>query len=101
LFWTGISQLVGGRGTLQDKIRGKSDRDRRKNRAEASTFDSYVFHSHVDDLTKLVKYLSTKIEKLKLERKKTYRNAQNTDNRGNCRRPNNAPQIFPKDPRNR
>jgi hypothetical protein len=84
-----------------DKLRGKSDRDRRKNRAEASTSDSPIVHSQVDELTKLVKSLSTEIEKLKLEGKQTYRNTQNTDNRGNFRRPNNAPQILPRDPRNR
>jgi hypothetical protein len=55
----------------------------------------------VEELTKLVKSLSTEIEKLKLEGKQTYKNTQNTDNRGNFRRPNNAPQILPRDPRNR
>jgi hypothetical protein len=30
-----------------------------------------------------------------------YRNAQNTENRGNFRTPNNVPQILPRDPRNR
>jgi hypothetical protein len=49
------------------KLRGKSDRDRRKNIVEDSTSDSAVVHSQVDELTKLVKYLSTEIEKLKLE----------------------------------
>ena len=44
-----------------DKIRGKSDKDRRKNKAEASTFDSFVVHSQVDELTKLVKSLSMKL----------------------------------------
>jgi hypothetical protein len=84
-----------------DKLRGKSDRDRRKNRAEASTSDSPIVHPQVDELTKLVKSLSTEIEKLKLEGKQTYRNTQNDDNRGNFRRPNNTPQILPRDPRNR
>jgi hypothetical protein len=84
-----------------DKLRGKSDRDRRKNRAETSNSDSSIVHSQVDELTKLVKSLSTKMEKLKSEGKQTYINSQNTDNRGNYRRPNNAPQIFPKDPKNR
>jgi hypothetical protein len=70
-------------------------------KVEASTYDSSVVHSQVDELTKLVKSLSTEIEKLKSEGKQTYRNAQNNDNRGNYRRSNNAPQIFPRDPRNR
>jgi hypothetical protein len=52
-----------------DNLMGKSDRDRRKIKAEASTYDSSVVHSQVDELTKLVKSLSTEIEKLKLEGK--------------------------------
>jgi hypothetical protein len=71
-----------------------------KKKAEASTSDFFVFHSQVDELTKLVKSLSTEIEKLKSEGKQTYKNAQNNDNRGNYRRQNNAPQIFPRDHRN-
>ena len=35
-----------------DKLRGKFDKDRRKNKAEASTSDSSVVHSQVDELTK-------------------------------------------------
>jgi hypothetical protein len=84
-----------------DKIRGKSDRDKRKNRAESSTYDSSIVHPQVDELTKLVKSISAEMEKLKLEGKQTYRNTQNDDNRGNFRRPNNTPQILPRDPRNR
>jgi len=38
-----------------DKLRGKYDRDKRKNRVEASTSDSSVVHPQVDELTKLVK----------------------------------------------
>jgi hypothetical protein len=40
-----------------DKLRSKSDRDRRKGRVEASTYDSSVAHPQVDELTKLVKSL--------------------------------------------
>jgi hypothetical protein len=58
-----------------DKLKVKSDRDRRKNRVEASTSDSPVVHSQVDELTKLVKSLSIEIEKLKLEGMQPYRNA--------------------------
>jgi hypothetical protein len=35
-----------------DKLREKSDRDRRKNRVEASTYDSSVVHYQVDEPTK-------------------------------------------------
>jgi hypothetical protein len=74
-----------------NKIRGKYDRDKRKKRVEASTFDSSIVHPQVDELTKLVKSFSAKMEKLKLEGKQTYRNTHNVDNRGNFRRPNNSP----------
>jgi hypothetical protein len=84
-----------------DKLRGKYDRDKRKNRVEASTYDSSIVHPQVDELTKLLKSLSAEMEKLKLKGKWTYRNTQNVDNRGNFRRPNNAPRILPRDPRNR
>jgi hypothetical protein len=74
-----------------DKLRSKFNRDRRKSRAEASTSDSSVAHPQVDELKKLVKSLSTEMGKLKFEGKKSYRNPHNADNRGNFRRPNNAP----------
>jgi hypothetical protein len=61
-----------------DKLRGKSDRDRRKIITEASTSDSHTVHPQVKELTKLVKSLSTEIEKLNMEGKQTYINTQNT-----------------------
>jgi hypothetical protein len=36
-----------------------------------------------------------------LKGSKTFRNTQNVDKRGNFRRPNNTPQILPRDPRSR
>jgi hypothetical protein len=47
-----------------DKLRGKSDKARRKSRIEASTSNSSIVHPQVDELTKLVKSLSTEMEKL-------------------------------------
>jgi hypothetical protein len=38
---------------------------------------------------------------LKLEGRKNYRNPQNVDKKGNFRRPNNAPQILPREKRNK
>jgi hypothetical protein len=84
-----------------DKLRGKSDRDRRKNRAEDSTYDSLGVNPQVDELTKLVKSLSAEMEKMKLEGKQNYRNTQNTNNIGNFRRQNNAPWILQRDQGNR
>jgi hypothetical protein len=78
---------------LVDKLRSKANRERRKGRSEASTSRSSVVHPQDDELTKLVKYMSTEMEKLNLEGRHNYRNSQNVDNRGNFRRLNNAPQI--------
>jgi hypothetical protein len=84
-----------------DKLRGKSDRERRKQKVEASTSDSSGVNPQVDELTKLVKSLSAEMEKMKLEGRQTNRNTQDTGNRGNFRRQNNAPQILQRDQRNR
>jgi hypothetical protein len=84
-----------------DKLRSKDDRDRRRCRYEASTYDSSDAHPQVDELTKLVKSLSAEMEKLKFEGKRSYRNTRNVDNRGKFRRPNNSPQIIQRDQRNR
>jgi hypothetical protein len=84
-----------------DKLRSKADRDIRKGRSEASTSCPPAFHPQVDELTKLVKSLSIEMEKLKFEGKQGYKSAQNTDNRGNFRRQNNAPQIIQRDQINR
>jgi hypothetical protein len=74
-----------------EKLRSKVDRDKRKGNFEASTFGSSASHPQVDELTKLVKSLSAKMEKLKFEGKHGSKSDQNVDNRGNFRRPNNAP----------
>jgi hypothetical protein len=56
----------------------------------------------MDEVIKLLKSLSARMERLELEGKQTYRNPQNIDNRGNFRRPNNnAPQIMPREQRER
>jgi hypothetical protein len=56
----------------------------------------------MDEVTKLLKSLSARMERLELEGKKTYKNPQNVDNIGNFRRPNNNdPQIIQREQRNR
>jgi hypothetical protein len=45
-----------------DKLRGKYDRDRRKQKVEDSTYDTSATNPQVDELTKLVKSLSTEME---------------------------------------
>jgi hypothetical protein len=84
-----------------NKLRGKSDRDRRKQKAEASSSDASIINPQVDELNKFVKSLSAEMERLKLEGRQTNRNPQDFRNINNFRRPNNTPQIMQRDHRNR
>jgi hypothetical protein len=85
-----------------DRLRNKIDADRRKGRFEALTYGPSVPHPQVDELKKIVKSLSAEMEKMKVEGKQTYINPQNTENKGNFRRPNNnAPHIIQRDQRGR
>jgi hypothetical protein len=49
----------------------------------------------------MVKSLFAEMEKMKFEGKKVYKVAQNAKSRGNFRRPNNNPQILPREPRSK
>jgi hypothetical protein len=84
-----------------EKLRNKVDRDRGRGKSEASTFGSSASHPQVDELTKTVKSLSAKMEKMKFEGKRSYKSDQSVDNRGNFRRPNTTPQMLPREPRSR
>jgi hypothetical protein len=84
-----------------EKIRGNADKYRRKGRYEASTYGPSTSHPQMDEMTKMVKSLSIEMEKFQFEGKQGYKSAQNIDNRGNFRRPNNAPQIIQGDQINR
>jgi len=85
-----------------DRLKRKYDRDRGRGIYEASTSGSSTSHPQVDDLTKMVKSMSTEMEKIKFEGKQGYKNVPNTDNRGKFRRQNNnTPQILPRQPRSR
>jgi ribonuclease HI len=84
-----------------DKLRSKADRDRGKGRSETLTSSSSVAPPQTDEVTKLLKSLSARMEKIELEGKQSYRNSQNTENRGSFKRPTNAPQIIQRDQRNR
>jgi hypothetical protein len=85
-----------------NKIRVKADRDRGKGRPGASTFGSFTYPPQMDEVTKLLKSLSARMERLELEGKQTYINPQNVDNRGNFKKPNNnSPRIIQREQRNR
>ena len=85
-----------------NRLKSKSDKDRGRGKYEVSTSSSSTAHPQVYELTKMMKTLFAKMEKIKMEGKQTYKNPQNTDNRGNFRRPkNNVPLIMPREKRSR
>jgi hypothetical protein len=80
------------------RLGNKDSKDRGRGRVEASTSSSSAPPPQMDEVTKLLKSLSARMERLELEGKKMYKNPQNVDNRGNFKRANNnAPQIMPRE----
>jgi hypothetical protein len=80
-----------------DKIRSKADGERKKGRSEASTSSLSFGPPQMDEVTKLLKSLSARMERLEVEGKKIYRNPPNTQNRGNFRIPNDTLDIIQRD----
>jgi hypothetical protein len=76
-----------------DRLRNKVDADRRKGRSEASTSSPSVPHPQVDELTKMVKSLSTEMERIKVEWRQAYKGPKNVENKGGFRRPNNITSL--------
>jgi hypothetical protein len=72
-----------------DRLRNKDDADRRKGRSKTSTFGPSFPHPQVDELTKMVKSMSTDMERMNVEGRKAYKGPQNAENKGGFRRPNN------------
>jgi len=77
-----------------DRLRNKTYKDIPRRISEASTFDFSSLSPHMDELTKVVKSLSAKMERWELKGKPIYRNSQNIDSRGLRRSNNNVPQMF-------
>jgi hypothetical protein len=72
-----------------DRLRSKTDADRRKERSEASTSGPSVPHPQVDELTRMVKSLSAEMERMRVEGRQAYKGPQNAKKGGGFRRPNN------------
>jgi hypothetical protein len=68
---------------VADKLRGKADKDRGKDRSENLTSSSSITPAQTDEMAKMLKSVSARMEKIELEGKKNYINPQNVDNRGN------------------
>jgi hypothetical protein len=72
-----------------DRLRNKVDTDKRKGRSETSTFGSLVSHPQVDELTKMVKSLSAKMERMRMEGRQAYKGPQIIEKKGGFKKPNN------------
>jgi hypothetical protein len=83
-----------------DRLRNKNDRDIPRRRSKSSTSSSSTLPPHMDEVTKVLKSLLARVERLELEGKPIYRNPQNTDNKGSKRPNNNVPQVMPREQRN-
>jgi hypothetical protein len=84
-----------------DRLRNKADRDISRKRPKASPSNSSPLPLQTDEVTKMIKSLSARMERSELEGKPMYRNPQNTDNRGLKRPNNNVPQALPREKRSK
>jgi hypothetical protein len=84
-----------------NNLRSKVYRDIRKGKSEGSTSSSFATPPQMDEVTKLLKSLSNRMERVELEGRHGYRNPPNTNNRGNFRTPTNSPQTIKRDQRNK
>jgi hypothetical protein len=84
-----------------DRLRNKDDRDVSRRRTGASSSHSSPLPLHMDEVAKILKSLSDRIDKWELEVNPMYRNPQNTDNRGFRTPGNHMPQTLPKEQRSK
>ena len=74
-----------------DRFRNKVNRDISRKRPEASPSISSPLPLQMNEVTKVVKSLSARMERWELEGKPMYKNPKNTDNIGFRRPSNNVP----------
>jgi hypothetical protein len=84
-----------------DRFEIKADRDISRKRPEASPSNSSPLPLQTDEVTKVLKSLSARMERWELEGKPMYINPQNNDNRGFRRPKNNVPWDFPREQRSK
>jgi hypothetical protein len=79
-----------------DKLKSRSDRDRKKQNEELPSSSNSTSDIKMDEMTKMLKTLTSEMTRLKMEQKQPNRPAQEGSyrNPNQCRRPNNVPQIL-------
>jgi ribonuclease HI len=85
-----------------DKLKSRGDRDRKKKKEEMPSSSNTTSDSKIDEMDKMLKALTSEMERLKMEQKQPSRPAQEGGyrNQNQFRRPNNAPQILPRERKN-
>jgi hypothetical protein len=85
-----------------DKLKSRGDRDRKKKKEELPSSSNTTSDSKMDEMDKMLKTLTSEMERLKMEQKQPSRPTQEGGyrNQNQFRRPNNAPQILPRERKN-
>jgi hypothetical protein len=85
-----------------DKLKTRGDRDRKKQKEEMPSSPNATSNSKIDEMDKMLKDMKYKMEILKMEQKKPSRPTQEGGyrNQNQFGRPNNAPQILPRERKN-
>jgi hypothetical protein len=85
-----------------DKLKSRSDRDRKKKKEELSSSSNTTSDYKMYEMAKMLKNMTSKMARLKMEQKQPSRPAQEGGyiNQNQFRRPNNVPQILPRERKN-
>jgi hypothetical protein len=85
-----------------DKLKSRGDRDRKKKKEDMPSSSNTTSDSKIDEMDKMLKDLTSEMEILKMEQKQPSRPAQEGGyrNQNQFRKPNNAPQILPRERKN-
>jgi hypothetical protein len=85
-----------------DKLKSRGDRDRKKQKEELPSSSHTTSDSKMDEMDKMLKTLTSEMARLKMEQKQPNRPTQEGGyrNPNQFRRPNNVPQILPRERRN-
>jgi hypothetical protein len=84
------------------KLKSRGDRDKKKQKEELPSSSNATSDSKMDEMDKMLKNMTYDMEILKMEQKQPSRPTQEGGyiNQNQFRRPNNAPQILPRERKN-
>jgi hypothetical protein len=84
------------------KLKSRSDKDRKNQKEELPSSSNSTSDIKMDEMTKMLKNLTSEIEMLKMEQKQPNRPPREGGyrNPNQFRRPNNVPQILPRERKN-